>query len=51
MGEADGAAPHPIGKTIVGPGSTSAGQTATLVDLYALPIGAEVALWRFTGSV
>jgi polyhydroxybutyrate depolymerase len=50
--KADGCSttPHKA-KTIVGAtGSTSAGQTATLVTYTHCRSGAEVALWRFTGS-
>jgi polyhydroxybutyrate depolymerase len=40
-----------VGKTIVGAaGTMSAGQTATLVTYTHCRSGAEVALWRFTGS-
>jgi len=42
--------PH-TGKTIVGaPGSISAGETATPITYTHCRGGAEVALWRFTGS-
>ncbi len=49
--KADGCAPTPnVGKTIVGTGSVSAGETATLITYTHCRSGAEVALWRFTGS-
>ncbi|MGD0380348.1 MAG: PHB depolymerase family esterase [Acidimicrobiales bacterium] len=41
--------PH-VGKTIVGTGAISSGETATLVTYRHCRSGAEVALWRFTGS-
>jgi polyhydroxybutyrate depolymerase len=49
--KADGCNPKPHdGKTIVGTGAVSAGETATLVTYTHCRSGAEVALWRFTGS-
>ena len=50
--KADGCNPKPHdGKTIVGAaGSSSAGETATLVTYTHCRSGSEVALWRFTGS-
>jgi polyhydroxybutyrate depolymerase len=50
--KADGCSPKARdGKTIVGAaGSISAGETATLVTYTHCRSGAEVALWRFTGS-
>jgi polyhydroxybutyrate depolymerase len=50
--KADGCSPKAhVGKTIVGAaGTMSAGQTATLVTYTHCRSGAEVALWRFTGS-
>jgi polyhydroxybutyrate depolymerase len=41
--------PH-VGKTIVGTGAISEGETATLITYTHCRSGAEVALWRFTGS-
>ncbi len=49
--KADGCAPQPLtGKTIVGQGAISVGETVTLVTYSHCRGGAEVALWRFTGS-
>jgi polyhydroxybutyrate depolymerase len=50
--KADGCSPAPhVGTTIVGaPGSISAGETATPITYTHCHSGAEVALWRFTGS-
>jgi polyhydroxybutyrate depolymerase len=49
--KADGCSTKPrVGKTIVGTGAISAGETATLVTYTHCRSGAEVALWRFTGS-
>jgi polyhydroxybutyrate depolymerase len=50
--KADGCSPTAhTGKTIVGaPGSISAGETATPITYTHCRSGAEVALWRFTGS-
>jgi polyhydroxybutyrate depolymerase len=49
--KADGCSPKQhAGKTIVGTGSVSVGETATLVRYSHCRSGAEVALWRFTGS-
>ena len=49
--KADGCRPRPhVGKTIVGTGAVSAGETATLITYTNCRSGAEVALWRFTGS-
>ena len=49
---ADGCDPEPVtAPTVVGaPGSISAGETATLITYGHCRRGAEVALWRFTGS-
>ena len=49
---ADGCDPDPVtAPTIVGaPGSISSGETATLVTYGHCRGGAQVALWRFTGS-
>jgi len=48
---ADGCDPTPhVGKTIVGTGAISAGETATLLTYTHCRSGVEVALWRFTGS-
>jgi polyhydroxybutyrate depolymerase len=41
--------PH-VGKTIVGTGAISEGETATLLTYTHCRSGVEVALWRFTGS-
>ena len=49
--KADGCRSEPqVGKTIVGTGPVSAGETATLITYTHCRSGAEVALWRFTGS-
>jgi polyhydroxybutyrate depolymerase len=49
--KADSCSPKPhVGKTIVGTGPVSAGETATLITYTHCRSGAEVALWRFTGS-
>ncbi len=49
--KADGCSSTPnVGKTIVGTGSVSAGESATLLTYTHCRSGAEVALWRFTGS-
>jgi len=50
--KADGCSPKAnIGTPIVGAaGSISAGETATLLTYTGCKSGAEVALWRFTGS-
>jgi polyhydroxybutyrate depolymerase len=49
--KADGCATKPhVGKTIVGTGPVSQGETATLITYTHCRSGAEVALWRFTGS-
>jgi polyhydroxybutyrate depolymerase len=49
---ADGCSPQPrVDRRIRGAaGSTSAGETATLVTYNACRAGTQVALWRFTGS-
>jgi polyhydroxybutyrate depolymerase len=48
---ADGCSSKPrVGKTIVGTGPVSSGETATLITYGRCRSGAEVALWRFTGS-
>jgi polyhydroxybutyrate depolymerase len=41
--------PH-VGRTIVGTGAISEGETATLITYGHCRSGAQVALWRFTGS-
>jgi polyhydroxybutyrate depolymerase len=49
--KADGCSPRAhVGKTIVGTGAISEGETATLITYTHCRSGAEVALWRFTGS-
>jgi polyhydroxybutyrate depolymerase len=49
--KADGCRPTPhVDKTIVGTGAISEGETATLITYTHCRSGAEVALWRFTGS-
>jgi polyhydroxybutyrate depolymerase len=49
--KADGCSPKPhSGRTIVGTGPISAGETATLVTYTHCRSGSEVALWRLTGS-
>jgi poly(3-hydroxybutyrate) depolymerase len=50
--QADGCDPDPVtAPTIVGgPGSISSGETATLLTYDHCRGGAQVALWRFTGS-
>ncbi len=49
--KADGCSSKPhSGATIVGAGSISAGETATPIAYTHCRSGAEVALWRFTGS-
>ncbi len=49
--KADGCRPKPhTGRTIVGSGAVSQGETATLITYRYCRGGAEVALWRFTGS-
>jgi polyhydroxybutyrate depolymerase len=49
--KADGCSTTPHdGKTIVGTGPVSQGETATLITYRHCRSGAEVALWRFTGS-
>lgn len=49
--KADGCRPRPHdARTIVGTGAVSQGETATLITYTHCRSGAEVALWRFTGS-